>query len=95
MVWRHDRCEQINPRQVITSFRAACATIGSARLGFEPEEIGTHSLRSGAAMEMYLAAVPVYTIMLIGRWSSDNFLLYIRKQVEQFSKDVAQKMLTH
>ena len=94
-VWRYDRCEQITPRQIITSLRAACATIGSARLGFEPEEIGTHSLRSGAAMEMYLAAIPVYTIMLIGRWSSDAFLRYIRKQVEQFSKDVAQKMLTH
>ena len=94
-VWRHDRHEQITSRQVITFLRAACATIGSARLGFEPKEIGTHSLRSGAAMEMYLAAVPVYTIMLIGRWSSDAFLRYIRKQVEQFSKDVAQKMLTH
>jgi hypothetical protein len=80
---------------VITSLRAACATIGSACLGFEPDEIGTHSLRSGATMEMYLAGVPVYTIMLIGRWSSDAFLRYIRKQVEQFSKDVAQRMLTH
>ena len=46
-------------------------------------------------MEMYLAAVPVYTIMLIGRWSSDAFLRYIRRQVEQFSKDVSQKMITH
>jgi hypothetical protein len=80
---------------VISMLRVACATIGSTRLGFEPEEIGTHSLCSGAAMEMYLAGVPVYTIMLIGRWSSDAFLHYIRRQVEQFSKDVAQKMLTH
>ena len=94
-VWRHDRREQITLHQVIATLRAACATIGSARLGFEPEEIGTHSLRLGAAMEMYLAGVPVYTIMLIGRWSSDAFLRYIRRQVEQFSKDVAQKMLTH
>ena len=78
-VWRHDRREQITLRQVITSLRAACATIGSAQLGFEPKEISTHSLRSGAAMEMYLAAVPVYTMMLIGRWSSYAFLRYIRK----------------
>jgi hypothetical protein len=46
-------------------------------------------------MEMYLAGVPVYTIMLIGRWSSNAFLHYIQKQVEQFLKDVAKKMLTH
>jgi hypothetical protein len=94
-VWRHDSRDQITSRQVITTLCAACATIGSARLGFEPDKIGTHSLRSGAAMEMYLAGVPVYTIMLIGRWSSNAFLHYIQQQVEQFSKDVAQKMLTH
>jgi hypothetical protein len=46
-------------------------------------------------MEMYLAVVPVYTIMLISRWPSDAFLHYIQKQVKQFSKDVAKKMLTH
>ncbi len=51
----------------------ACASIGSTKLGFKPSEIGTHLLQLGAAMEMYLASVPVYTIMLIGRWSSDAF----------------------
>jgi hypothetical protein len=56
--------------------------------------VGTHSLQSGAAMEMYLREIPVYTIMLIGRWSSDAFLRYIRKQVEQFSRNVSKKMLT-
>ncbi len=33
-----------------------------------------HSAWSGAAMAMYLAGVPVFTIMLLGRWSSDAFL---------------------
>jgi hypothetical protein len=46
-------------------------------------------------MEMYLAGVPVYMIMLIGRWSSDAFLRHIRQQVEEFLKDVAHKMLMH
>jgi hypothetical protein len=46
-------------------------------------------------MEMYLAGVPVYTIMLIGRWSSNAFLRYIRKQVKQFLQKVAKKMQTH
>ena len=44
-------------------------------------------------MEMYLAVILVYTIMLIGRWSSDAFLRYIQKQVEQFSKHVSKKMI--
>jgi hypothetical protein len=46
-------------------------------------------------MEMYLAGVPVYTIILIGRWQSGAFLRYIQKQVEQFLQDIAKKMLTH
>jgi hypothetical protein len=45
-------------------------------------------------MEMYLAGVPVYTIMLIGRWSSNAFLRYIQKQVEQLLRHVAKQMLT-
>ena len=45
-------------------------------------------------MEMCLGEIPVHTIMLIGRWSSDAFLRYIQKQVEQFSRNVANKMLT-
>jgi hypothetical protein len=94
-VWNHARREQIKLRQVIMSLRSVCATIGSAHLGFDPSKIGTHSLRLGIAMEMYLAGVKVYTIMLIGRWSSDAFLRYIRKQVQQLLQDVAKKMLTH
>ena len=40
-------------------------------------------------MKMYLAGVPVYTIMLIGRWSIDAFLRYIRKQVKQSNENVS------
>ena len=45
-------------------------------------------------MEMYLGEIPVYTIMLISRWSSDAFLHYICKQMEQFLRNVSKKMLT-
>ena len=44
-------------------------------------------------MAMFLGECPVFTIMMIGRWSSDAFLRYIRKQVEQFSHNVSNKML--
>jgi hypothetical protein len=46
-------------------------------------------------MAMYLAGVPVFTIMLLGRWSSDAFLHYIRKQVKEFSTGISQKMIIH
>ena len=35
----------------------------------------------------------MYLIMLMGRWSSNPFLCYIRKQVERFSHNVSAKMI--
>jgi hypothetical protein len=74
--------------------RLAATAVGPASLGFTAKEIGLHSARSGAAMAMYLAHIPVFTIMLLGRWSSDAFLRYIRKQVKEFSNGISTKMIT-
>jgi len=73
---------------ILLRLRQAVSTLGHATLGFLADEVGTHSNRSGGAMGMFLAGTPVYTIMLMGRWSSDAFMRYIRKQV-------AAKMLTY
>jgi hypothetical protein len=45
-------------------------------------------------MAMYLAGVPVFTIMLIGLWSSDAFLRYISRQVLQFRAGVSKRMVS-
>ncbi len=45
-------------------------------------------------MAMYLGGVPVFAIQMIGRWSSDSFMKYIRKQIEEFTFDISNKMLT-
>jgi hypothetical protein len=45
-------------------------------------------------MAMFLGGCPVFLTMMIGRWSSDAFLHYIQKQVEEFNHDVSRKMLT-
>jgi hypothetical protein len=68
--------------------------LGPEKLGFTSSEVGTHSNRSGGAMGMFLAGTPIYTIMLMGRWSSDAFMRYIQKQVLQSSHGIATKMLT-
>ncbi len=64
---------------IMVRLRALVQTLGIKKLGFGPEEIGTHSNRSGGAMGMFLAGTPVYTIMLMSRWSSDAFMRYLRK----------------
>jgi hypothetical protein len=75
----HERCDR--------SHRQRC-------LAHQKLEIGMHLIRSGAAMAMFLSDCLVCQIMMIGRWSRDEFLRYIRKQVEQFSYNVSKRMTT-
>ena len=84
---------RVTSKQVLTSIRAVVTCIGKDTLGYSATDVGTHSLRSAAAMAMYLTGVPDFTIMLIGRWSSDAFLRYIRRQVQEFSSGVSSRML--
>jgi hypothetical protein len=80
-------------QELLKRLHLAATTIGPDKLGFLPNQLGLHSARSGAVMAMYLAGIPVYTIMLLGRWSSDAFLRYIRKQVKEFSSGVSDRMI--
>lgn len=80
-------------KEFLHCIRLVADTKGEDELGFSSDQLGLHSARSGAAMAMCLAGVPVFTIMLLGRWSSDAFLRYIRKQVQEFSKGISQKMI--
>ena len=89
------RLTQLSSATMLVRLRTAVTMVGEDRLGFKASEVSTHSIRSGAAMAMYLDNVPVFTIMLIGRWKSDAFLNYIRKQVEMFSHNVSTRMLKH
>lgn len=92
-VYTGGEVSEIKATEISTAIKAAVTAIGFEKLGFKASEAGTHSIRSGAAMAMYLDEVPVYTMMLLGRWSSDAFLRYIRKQVEQFSRNVSSHMI--
>ena len=62
-------------------------------LGFTGKQVGTHSIRSSLAMALYLARRSIPTIMLLGRWCSDAFLLYVRRQVQEFSTGVSADMV--
>jgi hypothetical protein len=93
-VSQHNRITHITSANIVHALQDALKTYGEDRLRINIDEVGTHSIRSGAAMAMYLGGVPVFAIQMIGRWSSDSFMRYIRKQIEEFTYDVSQKMLT-
>ena len=90
----NSRLTHVTSKQVTDALRDSVKSIGENFLNINADEIGTRSIRSGAAMAMFIGGCPVYLIMLIGRWSNDAFLRYIRKQVEQFSHDVSSRMIT-
>jgi hypothetical protein len=86
------KIEWISSKEVLKQLRAAAETVGERRLGFSIDSIGTHSIRAGAAMAMYLAGVPCETIQLIGRWKSQTFMKYLRIQVPASTRGVSSKM---
>jgi hypothetical protein len=73
-----DDTKYLSSLAVLEQLRTATRAIGERRLGFKAEDIGTHSIRSRAAMAMYLAGVKVETIQMIGRWRSRLFVRYLR-----------------
>ena len=44
-------------------------------------------------MALFLGGVSPYIIMLLGRWSSDAFMRYLRKQVEEFNLQLSNVMI--
>ena len=95
VVWNNGCAEHITSQMLVNAVEAAVEAVGQDVVNIQVGEIGTHSIQSGAAMAMYLGDVPVYNIMMLERWSSNAFLQYIRKQVEQFSHDISKKMIAH
>ena len=53
-----------------------------AALGLDPSLYGAHSLRIGGATAALAAGVPPSLIRLMGRWSSDVYLIYCRMSEE-------------
>jgi hypothetical protein len=88
-----NRFYNITSKDNIKFLRRSVSSMDSTKLGFKANEIGTHSLRSGGAMAMKLSGAEDSTIRLLGRWKSDSFLKYIRKQVLQFSSNISRRML--
>ena len=95
-VTKHGRVTHITGEQLRKSMRATCREEGGKEaFGYEADEIGTRSLRSGAAMGLFLMNHSVAKIMILGRWSSDAFLVYIRPQVMEWTNQMSTDMIAH
>ena len=91
-VWVERQKTTITSQMTTKSLRVGTLSFGGERLGFSHKEVVTHSIRSGFAMEIYLAKLYPETIMIMGLWASSNFLRYIHIQVSDFSKGISNLM---
>ncbi len=88
------RILNITSKIVKMALRDGVKTYSKAKLQIYTHEVGTHSIRSGSAMVIYLRGVPVFAIMMISRWLLDAFMKYICKQIKEFTFNVSQRMIT-
>jgi hypothetical protein len=77
---------------MIIKLQAAVVHLGETALGYSPADIGTHYIRSGAVMALVLWGHAAWGIRLCRRWKPSAFLVYIREQVQGFSRGVSQRM---
>jgi hypothetical protein len=92
--WARGLIKHVTGKIVENALGDSVVALGEAKLRIYCHEIGTHSIRPGGAMAMYLGGVLVFAIMLIGCWSSTAFMNYIRKQIEEFSLNISTPMLS-
>lgn len=84
---------EISSTGVAELLRKTCRLHGAKnRFGFKPEDLGSRSIRSGAAMSLFMMNHSTERIKILGRWSSDAFLVYIRPQVLEWTNTMAKDM---
>jgi hypothetical protein len=71
--------------------RTTCTTFrGKATFGLK---LAIAQIRLEATMHLFLQDVSTAKIMILGRWSSDAFLVYIRPQVLEQTNNMSKEMI--
>jgi hypothetical protein len=79
-----------------SQLRHACSALGGKKVfGFDSEDIGTKSIRSGAAMGLFLANHLTERIVLMGRWESEAFLACTRPKAIEWTNNMSGDMTLH
>ena len=74
--------------------RSTCTKFGGIKeFGFRSTDIGNKSLRSGAAMGLFMTNTDATRIMILGRWKSTAFLKYIRSQTLEWTDNLSRDLI--
>jgi hypothetical protein len=89
------RAKYLTQKNMNHLLRLTCKLRPDMYFGYRAVDIGTHSIRSGAAMALFMADEQPHKIMILGRWLSDAFMDYIRPQVQEWTSGMSTQMLRH
>ncbi|MCE2996896.1 MAG: hypothetical protein LW863_14945 [Flammeovirgaceae bacterium] len=86
--------KEVTVTDVKSLLRKTCHVMnGETKYGIKPEELGTRSIRSGAAMALAVQSGHSDSkIMMLGRWKSNAFLKYIRPQTLELGGSTSREM---
>lgn len=85
MVRHGTKIMRITSKTKLKHLRNTVDLIGYDKLGFGPDDVGNHSIRSSFVMFLILNRVAPDIVQLQGRRKSRTFLNYIHPQVKEFS----------
>ena len=86
------QAKHIKPSDIINALRNAAAADNLVAAGYDLARIGSHSLRSGGAVNLKLNGYDHDVIKKLGRWSSNTYLHYIQNSIAELTTGVAQRM---
>ena len=87
-----NKLKYVSSKTILGQLRTATKSTGEERQGLQADRIGTHSIRSGAAMAMHLAGMSGKTIEMVDRWRSRTLMRYLHIQVPDTTLGVATHM---
>ncbi len=90
---QHDtQFQNVTNDDIVRAVRTALPFNQEATPGYLPEMVGSHSLRAGGAMALFLNGFDATAIMKIGRWTSTAFMSYIHEQLDVVSQGASERM---
>jgi hypothetical protein len=90
----HNKTFRITNTFVRKMLCATCKNFGGKpTFGFDPNKIGNKSIRLGSAMALFLQNISFTRIMILGRWASEAFLVYICPQVLEWTNNMSRDMI--
>lgn len=77
--------KQLHQRNMVTAVKAVVVRTGLPNLDISPDDVGSHSLRTGGAMTLNLNGISNTSIKKSGHWQSMAFLQYFHSRIGQLS----------